>query len=118
MGEARRQHIDHDRRESQRHRQQHDLACQQQRENAVGEQPGAHRPALLANAGIGRNERGIEGALGEDGAEMIGQAQRDKEGVGHRPGTEDGGQDDVADKAGHPRQQRQPADREHAVNHR
>ena len=43
--EARRQHIDHRRREQQGHRQQHDLACQQQRENAIGEQPGALDPS-------------------------------------------------------------------------
>ena len=84
---ARRQHIDHRRREHQRDRQQHDLARQQQREDAVGEQPGALRAALLADAGIGRHEGGVEGALGENRAEMIGQPQRDKKGVGHGAGA-------------------------------
>ena len=68
----------------------------------------AFGPALLADAGIGRHEGGVEGAFGEDGAEMIGQPQRDEEGIGHRPGAEHRGQHDVADKAGDPRQQRQP----------
>ncbi len=78
---------------------------------------GALGPALLADAGIGRHEGGVEGAFGEDGAEMIGQAEGDEKGVGRRPGAEDRGQHDVADKAGDPRQQRQPADREDAINH-
>ena len=46
--------------------------------------PARSAPALLADAGIGRHEGGIEGALGENGAEMIGQPQRDEKGVGHR----------------------------------
>ena len=96
LRKARRQHVDHRRRENKRDRQQHDLARQQQRENAVGEQPGALRPALLANAGIGRHEGGIEGALGEDGAEMVGQPQRHEKGVGRGSGAEDRGQHDVA----------------------
>ena len=56
--------------------------------------------ALLADARIGRHEGGVEGALGEDRAEMIGQPQRDEEGVGDRPGAEDRRQHDVARKAG------------------
>ena len=98
--------------------QQHDLARQQQREDPVGEQPGARWPALLADARIGRHEGGVEGALGENGAEMVGQPEGDKKGVGHRTGAEDRRQHDIADKAGDPRQQRQTADREHAINHR
>ncbi len=74
--------------------------------------------ALLADAGIGRNEGGVEGAFGENGAEMVRQPQRDKEGVGRRPGAEDSGEHDVAHKSGDPRQQRQPADRENAIYHR
>ena len=115
---ARRQHVDHRRREQQRHRQQHDLARQQQREDAVGKHSGARGAALRADAGIGRHEGGVEGAFGEDGAEMIGQPEGDEKGVGHRPGAEHRGQDDVADEAGEPRQQRQAADREYALNHR
>ena len=80
--------------------------------------PAALGAALLADARIGRNEGGVKRALGENGPEMVGQAKGDKEGVGRGPGAEDGGQHDIADKAGHPRQQRQPAYRNHAINHR
>src|SRR5262249_51980635 len=74
--------------------------------------------ALLADARIGRHERGIEGALPEDRAEMVGQPQRDKECVGNRAGTEHGSQRDVADEAGQAREQRESADREDASDHR
>ncbi len=117
LAEARRQHVDHRRREHQRDRQQHDLARQQQREDAVGEQRGALRAALLADAGIGRHEGGIEGALGEDGAEMVGQPQRHEKGVGHRAGAQHRRQNDVADEAGDAREQRKSADREDAFDH-
>ena len=115
---ARRQHVDDLRREDERDRQQHDLARQQQREDAVGEQPGALRPALFADARIGRHEGGVEGAFREDGAEMVGQAQRDKEGVGRRSRAQDRGQHDIAHETGRPRKQREAADREDALNHR
>ena len=115
---ARRQHVDHRRREHQRHRQQHDLAREQQREDAVGEKSRARGAALLADAGIGRHEGGVEGAFGEDRAEMIGQAQRHEKGVGHRPGAQHRRQDDVADEAGDAREQRKAADGENAFNHR
>ena len=42
-------------------------------------------PRLLADARIGRHEGGVERALGEDRAEMIGQPQRHEEGVGDGP---------------------------------
>ena len=60
-------------------------------------------PALRANARIGGDEGGIERALGENGAEMVGQAEGDEEGVGHRPGAQDRRQHDVAGKAGNAR---------------
>ncbi len=59
----------------------------------------------------------MKAPFGEDGAEMVGQPQRDEEGVGHRPGAEHRGQHDVADKAGDAREQREAADREDAFNH-
>ncbi len=117
MDKAGRQHVDDGGRENERHRQQQQLRQQQQREDAVGEQPCPRRTALLADAGIGRHVSGVEGALGEDGAEMVGQAQSDEKGVGHRPGAQDRRQDDVADKAGDSRQQGEAADREDALNH-
>ena len=73
--------------------------------------------ALLADARIGRHEGGVERALGEDRAEMIGQPQRHEEGVGDRAGAEDRRQHDVARKAGDARQQREAADREDASDH-
>ncbi len=115
---TRRQDVDHLRSEQQRQGQQHDLACQQQGENAVGKQAGPLRTPLLAQARIGRHKGGVEGALGEDGAEMIGQPQRHEEGVGGRPGAQHRRQHDVAEKAGDPREQRVAADREDAFNHR
>ena len=118
MRKSRRQHVDHRRREHQRHRQQYDLARQQQREDAVGELTGPRGTALLADAGIGRHEGGIERALGEDGAEMVRQAERDEKGVGHRAGAQNRGQDDVANEAGDARQQREAADGQNAIDHR
>ena len=116
--EAGRQHVDHRRREGERQGQQEKLAHQEQRENVVGEMRGARRPALLANAGIGRHEGGVESAFRENGAEMVRQAQRHEKGVGHRPGAQYRGQDNVADEAGEPREQREAADCENALDHR
>ena len=116
-GEAGREHIDHCRREQQRDGKQHHLAGQQQREYAVGEQAGAMRPALRQDARIGRHEGGVEGALGEDRAEMVGQPQGNEERVSDRAGAQDRRQHDVADKAGDARQQRKTADREDAFDH-
>ena len=102
---------------SERDREQHDLAREQQREDAVGEQLGRIGAALLADARIGRHEGGVERALGEDRAEMIGQPQRDEEGVGDRAGAEHRRQHDVAREAGEAREQREAADGEDASDH-
>ena len=67
--------------------------------------------------GIGRHERGVEGAFGEDGAKMIGQPQRHEERVRDRPGAEDRREHDVARKAGQPRKKRIAADGEDAPKH-
>ena len=117
IDEARRQKVDDGGREQQRPAEQQDLAGQQQRQDTVGKQPGPLRPVLLADAGIGRHEGGVERALGENRAEMVGQAQRHEKGVGHRSRAQDRRQNDVADKAGHPRKQGKTADRENALNH-
>ena len=66
--------------------------------------------ALLANTRISRDEGGIEGAFRENCAEMVRQAQRDKKGVGNRPGPEDCGQNNVANEAGDTREERKTAD--------
>ena len=65
--------------------------------------PAVILPETLAPLGelhwhIGRNEAGIERALGKDVAEMIGQSQRDEEGVCHRTSAEDGRQRDAREK--------------------
>ena len=101
---------------SEREREQHDLAAEQQREDAVAEQFCGIRPALRADARIGRNERRRERALGEDRAEMIRQAERDQERVSDRPGAKHRRHHDVAQEAGDARDERQAADGEDAVD--
>ena len=103
LGEARRQDAHRLRHERHRHRQQDHLRGEQEREDAVGEQPCRRFAALAMDMGIGRHEGGIEGTFGEDRAEMIGQPQRHEEGVGNRPGTEDRREHDVAREPGDPR---------------
>ena len=73
--------------------------------------------ALAVQMRIGRNEGGVEGALGEDGAKMIGQPQRHEKRVRHGAGAENGGEHDVARKSGQPREQRITADGEDASEH-
>ena len=103
--------------EQKRHGEQQRLGGKQHREDAVGKQPRRGAAAFAANARIGRNEGGIEGALGEDGAKMIGQAQGDKERIRYRSGTEDRRQHDVAQKSGDARDERQAADGHDAFEH-
>ena len=50
---------------------------------------GGGLPLLRANARIGRNERGVERAFGEDGAEVVGQAKGDEKSVGDRAGAQE-----------------------------
>ena len=116
-GKARRQHFDRLRRENKRQRQEDDLRRQEQREDAVAEQACRRGAALGAHPRIGRNEGGVERALGEDGAEMVRQPKRDKEGVGDRPGADNGRQHDVAQEAGQAREQRVAADGEDLADH-
>ena len=90
----------------------------QQGEDAVGEQIARTPPPLLAmDMRVGRHERRIEGALGENRPEMIRQPQRHEERVGHRSGAEDRREHDVARKTGQPRKQRIAADGEDASEH-
>jgi hypothetical protein len=49
---------------------------------------------------------------------MVREAKRDEKGIGHRPGTQNRGQNYVANKAGDPRKQRKTADGQNAINHR
>ena len=115
--ETGREQADHRRRERDREREQHHLGRDQQGEDAVGEQARRIRPALGADARIGRHEGGAERALGEDGAEVIGQAERHQEGIGHRPGAEHRGHHHVAQEPGEPRHQGVAADGEDAIDH-
>src|SRR6187402_1062658 len=66
---------------------------------------------------IGRHEGGVEGALGEDRAKMIGQPQRDEKSVRDRAGAKNRGEHDVARETGQPREQRITADSEDASEH-
>jgi hypothetical protein len=72
---------------------------------------------LTVDVGVGRHKGGIEGALGEDRPEMIGQPQRHEEGVRGRPGAQDSRQHDVARKSGQPRKKRVAADGEDTTEH-
>src|SRR5262249_21380411 len=84
----------------------------------VAEQSGCLRPALLADARIRWYEGGVEGALGENGAEMVGKSQRHEEGVGNRTGAKHGGKHDVPHEAGETGEQREAANIEDTSNHR
>ena len=66
---------------------------------------------------IGRHEGGVEGPLGKDGAEMVGQPQRHEERVRYGTSAEDRREHDVARKAGQPRKKRVAADGEDASKH-
>ncbi len=73
---------------------------------------------LLERARVSRHEGGVERAFGEDGAEMVGQAEGDEKGVGHGPGAEHGGHDHVAQEAGEAGDEREPANGGDAPDHR
>ncbi len=66
---------------------------------------------------IGRNECGVEGALGEDGAKMIGKAQRHEKCIRHRPRAENRGEHDITRESGQARDKRITADGEDASKH-
>ena len=102
---------------SKRHAEQHDLARQQQRENPVAEHPHGVAAARDADARIGRNEGRVERALGEDRAEMVRQPQRHEKRIRHRPRPQHRGEHDVAQEAGHARQERNSTNCQDAVDH-
>ena len=58
-------------------------------------------PALLQTAGEERHEGGIEGALGEQAPEQVGQAEGDEERVRHRPGPDRRRDQNIAHKTQH-----------------
>ena len=100
-----------------RERKQHEVDGDECRGDAVGEEFGRVDASLLEDARIGRHEGGGEGALGEDGAEMVGQAEGDEEGVGHGACAEHRGHDHVADEARDAGDERLPTDGGDALDH-
>ena len=108
---------DHLRHEQPGDDQQHQLRQKQQGEDAVGKQPRRCLAALAMDMRIGRHERRVEGALGENRPEMIGQPQSHEERVRHRTGAENRGEHDVARKSGQPRNKRKAADGEDTSEH-
>ena len=90
--------------------EQDSLHDQQEGNDATLKEHRGRRTRLLAHARIGRHEGRVERALAKDGAKMIGQLERDDEGIRHRSGAEDRRHDDVADEAGRPGHQRPGAD--------
>ena len=117
IGKARRQDGDRLRHEQPGYRQQHDLRDEQQREDAIGEQPRRGLAAAAEDMGIGRNESGVESALGKDRTKTVRQAERHEKRVRNRPGAEDRRKHDIARKAGKPRKERIAADREDTSEH-
>ena len=115
--EARRQHRNHVGREHERDGEQDSLHGNHQCEDAVGEQLGRVGPVLGADARIGRHESGVEGALGKDRTEMIGQPKRYEECVGDWTRAQDRGQHDVPRESGKAREQREAADGENTSEH-
>jgi hypothetical protein len=116
-GKSRRQNSDHLRHEQPCDGQQHHLRQKQQGKDAVREQTGGRRPALAVHMRVGRHERRVEGTLGKNRPEVIGQPQGHEERVGHRTRAENRRKHDVARKAGQPRKERKAADGEDTSEH-
>jgi len=94
-----------------------ELRDHHQGQELLGEHERARAPALDGQAREHRHEGGVERALGQQGAEMVGQPEGDEEGVRDRPGAQQRGGDDVADEAEHAADQRQAADRQDVAQH-
>src|SRR4030095_15347958 len=78
----------------------------------LGEMLGLDLAVLaLQPLGVERNESGREGALAEQPAESIGQAEGDEEGIGLPACAHDAAHQHFASKARDPADQRQAADR-------
>ena len=108
VAEAGREQIDHRRREDQRDASSTIWLASSSVKMRSANSRAASAPPCCADARIGRHEGGVERALGEDRAEMVGQPERHEERVGDRPGAEHRRQHDVAQKAGDAREQRKP----------
>ena len=117
VAEPGRQQAHHLRHEGPGDDQQDDLRDEQQREDAVGKQPCRLLPFLPMDMRIGRHEGGVECALGENGAEMVGKAEGDEEGVCDGTGAQDRREHDIACETGQPRKQGIAADSKNAPKH-
>ena len=117
MGEAGREEAHRLRHEHPCDDEEDHLRQQQKREHAVRKQLGLRLALLAMDMGIGRHEGGVESALGKDRAEMVGQAERDKERVRHGPGAKDCREHDVARETCQPRKQGVAANGEDAPKH-
>ena len=84
----------------------------------LGEETGGTLASLLEPPGEERHEGRVEGALGKQAAEEIGQALGDEEGIGHLARAQDARDQHVADKAQHPARHGVAADRGDRANHR
>ncbi len=73
------------------------------RQDAVGEGERRLAAALLLRARVGRDERGGERPLREEVAQEVRDPEADPEGVRVVAGPDEGGEDDLADEAEHPR---------------
>ena len=110
-------HAHDPRREQERKSQDHEVDEDQSRSDLVGEELGGGEPRLFQGARVSRDEGRGERPFGEDGAEMVGEAESDEKGVRHRPRAKDCRHDHVADKAGEARDEREPADGGNAPDH-
>ncbi len=115
--EARSEHAHDPWREQQRKSQEHEIDGDQSRRDLIGEELGGGKPRLFQGARIGRDEGCRKRPFGEDGAEMVGKAEGNEKGVGHRAGAEDCRHDHVADKTREARDEREPADGGNAPDH-
>ena len=117
VGKTRRHQPHHRRHEDEGEDQQHELGEDEEGEDPVGEDQRGVLPALGRDLGEARHEGGGEGALGEDGAELVGNAEGDEEGIRQRPGAEDRGEHQVAHEAEQAADEGDRRDREDVPDH-
>ncbi len=120
VGEARREHADDLAHEDEREHEQDQLRHELPGEDFVGELRGGRcgAPAVfLGRARVARQEGRAEGAFGEDGAEIVGQAERDHERVGDGTRAENGGHQHVAEESCDARERGEATDRSESTDH-
>jgi hypothetical protein len=96
-----------DERARQRDSDEHDRPQQdgQQGEEPSGQREGARSSLLHQGLGVGRHERGRQGALREEIAQQVRNAESHLEGVGEQAVAEEGREDLLADEAQEARDQ-------------